>query len=80
MIASDPSVQPTYRDPTFVDMVTRELEKLYYKGRISHPDYFKAADLARGQKKVLNYIYSGGANGVQQAVLFLLRQVRSKRK
>ena len=64
------------RELSFTDIIVRELEKLLDKGIISPVEYSKTVDMARGQTKVLNAIYSKGANGIQQALTFLLRQVR----
>jgi hypothetical protein len=66
------------RELSFVDIIVRELEKLSDEGIISPVEYSKGIDMARGQAKVLNAIYSKNANGIQQAILFLLRQVRSR--
>jgi hypothetical protein len=63
------------RNPPFVDMVTRELDKLLKNKRISPAAHHQAYELAHGQKKVLNAIYSKVANGAQQGSLFILRQI-----
>ena len=76
MIASAPG--PSLTPPSLVDIVVRELEKLSDTGHLSPVEYSLAIDLARGQAKILNYIYSGGANGLQRVIVFLLRQVRSR--
>jgi len=64
------------RELSFVDIVVRELQKLSDEGSILPSEYSRGVDLARGQTKVLNAIYSKNATGLQQAVLFLLRQIR----
>ena len=63
------------RDPPFVDMVTRELDKLLKNKRISPATYHQAFELAHGQQKVLIAIYSKVANGPLLGSLFILRQI-----
>lgn len=64
------------RSLSFPDVVVREFEKLVDGGRISPAVYSQAIDRVRGQAKILNNIYSGRANGLQQAIIFILRQIR----
>ena len=63
------------RELSFTDIVVREFEKLVDMGNISPVDYSRAIDLARRQTRILNAIYSKSATGLQQAVLFILRQL-----
>lgn len=63
------------RELSFTDIVVREFEKLVDIGNISSVDYSRAIDLARRQTRILNAIYSKSATGLQQAVLFILRQL-----
>ena len=74
MIASAP-YNPD-RSLSFTDMVVRELEKLNRLGRISPEIYSRAVDLARVQTKVLNKIYKERARNLEQAVMFILRQLQ----
>lgn len=74
MIVSDPPGQDPQREVLPVDMIIRELEKLYYAGRITHAVYHRAADLARVQERILVNIYRGSATGLQQVLALLLRQ------
>jgi len=75
MIASDP-VNPDRR-LTAVDIIAAELEKLSYNGSISPAVYSQALDLARGQTKVINNIYSRNGRDIKTLVMFLLRIARS---
>jgi hypothetical protein len=74
MIVSDP-FNPD-RNPSFTDLVVRELEKLYHTARISHAIYSMAVDAARVQSKVLNNIYGRDVRGTERAVRFILNQLR----
>lgn len=74
MIASNP-YNPD-RSLSFVDMIVRELEKLNRLGKLSPASYSRAVDLARVQTKILNKIYKGRARNLEQAVAFVLRQLR----
>lgn len=74
MIVSDP-YNPD-RTLSFVDMIVGELEKLNRLGKLSPASYSRAVDLARVQTKVLNKIYKGRAGRLEQAVAFILRQLR----
>lgn len=74
MIVSNP-FNPD-RTLSFVDMIVRELEKLNRLGKLSPASYSRAVDLARVQTKILNKIYKGRARNLEQAVAFILRQLR----
>lgn len=63
------------REPSFVDMISREFEKLMRQGRISPAFYSQAVDRTHGQEKVLLAIYSKVANGLQGAVRFIIGQM-----
>ena len=78
MIASDP-VNPERR-LTVVDIIATELEKLSYNGSISPAVYNQALDLARGQTKVINNIYSRNGRDIKPVIMLLLRQVRNRLK
>ena len=78
MIASDP-VNPDRR-LTVVDVIATELEKLSYNGSISPAVYNQALDLARGQTKVINNIYSRNGRDIKPVIMLLLRQVRNRLK
>ena len=78
MIASDP-VNPDRR-LTVVDVIATELEKLSYNGSISPAVYNQALDLARGQTKVINNIYSRNGRDIKPIIMLLLRQVRNRLK
>ena len=78
MIASDP-INPDRR-LTVVDVIATELEKLSYNGSISPAVYNQALDLARGQTKVINNIYSRNGRDIKPVIMLLLRQVRNRLK
>ncbi len=63
------------REPSFVDIVCREFEKLMRQGRISPAFYSQAVDRTHRQEKVLLTIYSKVANGTQLAVRFIMNQM-----
>lgn len=73
MMVSGP-VNPD-RTPSFVEMVSREFEKLLRQGRISPAFYSQAIDRIYGQEKILLAIYSKVANGLQAAVRFIIGQM-----
>ncbi len=76
MIVSDP-YNPN-RELSIIDIITMELEKLSYNGSISPVMYNQALDLARGQKKVINNIYSRNGRDIKPIIMLLLRQVRNR--
>ena len=78
MIASDPVNSD--RRLTVVDVIATELEKLSYNGSISPAVYNQALDLARGQTKVINNIYSRNGRDIKPVIMLLLRQVRNRLK
>ena len=78
MIASDP-YNPN-KELTIIDVIAMELEKLSYNGSISSVLYSQALDLARGQKKVINNIYSRNGRDIKPIIMLLLRQVRNRLK
>lgn len=78
MIASDP-FNPN-RELTIIDVIAMELEKLSQNGSILPVMYSQALDLARGQKKVINNIYSRNGRDIKPVIMLLLRQVRNRLK
>jgi len=78
MIASGP-YNPD-RELTIIDVIAMELEKLSRNGSISPVLYSQALDLARGQKKVINNIYSRNGRDIKPIIMLLLRQVRNRLK
>ena len=78
MIASDP-YSPDRR-LTVVDVIAMELEKLSRTGSISPAIYSQALDLAKGQRKVINNIYSRNGRDIKPIIMLLLRQVRNRLK
>ncbi len=78
MIASDP-YNPN-KEITIIDVVATELEKLSQNGSILPVMYSQALDLARGQKKVINNIYSRNGRDIKPIIMLLLRQVRNRLK
>jgi len=78
MIASDP-YNPN-KELTIIDVIAMELEKLSYNGSISPVLYSQALDLARGQTKVINNIYSRNGRDIKPIIMLLLRQVRNRLK
>ena len=78
MIASDP-YNPN-KEITIIDVIAMELEKLSQNGSIPQALYSQALDLARGQKKVINNIYSRNGRDIKPIIMLLLRQVRNRLK
>jgi hypothetical protein len=78
MIASQP-YNPD-RSLSIVDVIAMELQKLSYNGSISPVIYNQALDLARGQAKVINNIYSRNGRDIKPIITLLLRQVRNRLK
>ena len=78
MIASDP-YNPN-KEITIIDVIAMELEKLSQNGSILPVMYSQALDLARGQKKVINNIYSRNGRDIKPIIMLLLRQVRNRLK
>jgi len=78
MIVSDP-YNPN-RELSIIDVIAMELEKLSYTGSISPVMYNQALDLARGQKRVVNNIYSRNGRDIKPIIMLLLRQVRNRLK
>jgi hypothetical protein len=78
MIASQP-YNPD-RLLSIVDVIAMELQKLSYNGSISPAVYNQALDLARGQKKVINNIYSRNGRDIKPIIMLLLRQVHNRLK
>lgn len=78
MIASSP-YNPG-RELTIIDVIAMELQKLSYNGSISPLIYNQALDLARGQKKVINNIYSRNGRDIKPIIMLLLHQVRNRLK
>ena len=78
MIASQP-YSPDRRLEV-VDVIAMELEKLSRNGSIEPVIYSQALDLARGQRKVINNIYSRNGRDIKPIIMLLLRQVRNRLK
>ena len=78
MIASNP-YNPN-KELTIIDVIAAELEKLSYNGSIPQAVYSQALDLARGQKKVINNIYSRNGRDIKPIIMLLLHQVRNRLK
>ena len=78
MIASEP-YNPN-KELTIIDVIAMELEKLSQNGSILPVMYSQALDLARGQKKVINNIYSRNGRDIKPIIMLLLRQVRNRLK
>ena len=78
MIASDP-YNPD-RELAIIDVIAMELEKLSRNGSILPVMYSQALDLARGQKRVINNIYSRTGRDIKPIIMLLLRQVRNRLK
>ena len=78
MIASDP-YNPN-KELTIIDVIAMELEKLSQNGSILPVMFSQALDLARGQKKVINNIYSRNGRDIKPIIMLLLRQVRNRLK
>jgi hypothetical protein len=68
------------RELTIIDVIAMELEKLSYNGSISPVLYSQALDLARGQTKAINNIYSRNGRDIKPIIMLLLRQVRNRFK
>ena len=78
MIASEP-YNPN-KELTIIDVIAMELEKLSQNGSILPVMYSQALDLAQGQKKVINNIYSRNGRDIKPIIMLLLRQVRNRLK
>ena len=72
MMSSSPG--PVLAEPNFIELISRELEKQNNIGRISPVIYNRARNLLPLLQKAILNIYSRRVNGLQQAVVFLLRQ------
>jgi hypothetical protein len=78
MIASSP-YNPD-KKLTIIDVIAIELQKLSYNGSIPQAVYSQALDIARGQTKVINNIYSRNGRDIKPIIMLLLRQVRNRLK
>lgn len=78
IIASNP-YNPN-KELTIIDVIAMELEKLSQSGSILPVMYSQALDLARGQRKVINNIYSRNGRDIKPIIMLLLRQVRNRLK
>ena len=61
-------------EPNFIELLTREVEKLHDGGRISPVIYNRSRDLLPILRTSILNIYSRRVNGLQQALMFLLKQ------
>lgn len=78
MIASSP-YNPN-KEITIIDVIAMELGKLSQNGSIQQAVYSQALDLARGQRKIINNIYSRNGRDIKPIIMLLLRQVRNRLK
>lgn len=72
MIASAPG--PSLSEPNFIELLAREVEKLNGLGRISPVVYNRALNLLPLLRTSILNIYGRRDSGLQQALVFLLKQ------
>ena len=72
MIVSSPG--PSAAEPGFIELLAREIEKLNDSGRISPLIYARSRDLLPILRTSILNIYGRRVNGLQQALMFLLKQ------
>lgn len=72
MMVSSPG--PSAAEPNFIELLTREIEKLNDSGRISPLIYARSRDLLPILRTSILNIYGRRVNGLQQALMFLLKQ------
>lgn len=72
MIASQPG--PSLAEPNFIELISREIQKLRDSGQISPALHARAGQMLPGIRTSIINIYGRQVNGLQQAVAFLLRQ------
>lgn len=74
MIASQPG--PALAEPTLIDLLAREIEKLRDSGHLSPLIYARSRDLLPILRTSIMNIYGRRDRGLQQALAFLLKQAR----
>jgi hypothetical protein len=74
MIASQPG--PVLAQPTLIDLLAREIEKMNDSGAISPLIYARSRDLLPILRTSIMNIYGRRDSGLQQALAFLLKQAR----
>lgn len=72
MIASQPG--PVKSQPNFIELLAREVEKLNGLGKLSPPVYNRALNLLPLLRTSILNIYGRRDSGLQQALVFLLKQ------
>ena len=72
MMASAPG--PSLSEPNFIELLAREVEKLNGLGRISPVVYNRALNLLPLLRTSILNIYGRRDSGLQQALVFLLKQ------
>ena len=72
MMASSPG--PFKSEPSFIELLAREVEKLKDSGRISPVIYARSRDLLPILRTSILNIYGRRDSGLQQALVFLLKQ------
>jgi hypothetical protein len=73
MIASQPSA-PLPSEPGFIELLAREVEKLNGLGKLSPLVYNRALNLLPILRTSILNIYGRRESGLQQALVFLLKQ------
>jgi hypothetical protein len=74
MIASAPG--PVLAEPNFIELLSREVEKLNDLGQLSPVIYHRAQNLLPPLRTSILNIYGRRVNGLRQALVFLLKQAR----
>jgi hypothetical protein len=72
IIASQPG--PAKAQPDFIELLAREIEKLNDSGRLSPVIYARSRDLLPLLRTSILNIYGRRDSGLQQALVFLLKQ------
>jgi len=74
MMISAPGPEPA--KPNFIELLAREIEKLHNTRRIDGRIYGRARDLLPILRTSIFNIYSRRERGLEQALMFLLKQAR----
>ena len=74
MMISSPG--PQLAEPTMIDLIAREIEKMNDTGRISPLIYARSRDLLPILRTSILNIYGRRVGGLQQGLAFLLKQAR----
>lgn len=72
MMASSPG--PALAEPNFIELLSREVEKLNDLGKLSPLIYNRALNLLPILRTSILNIYGRRDSGLQQALVFLLKQ------